>query len=85
MVEDVMRLMDHLGIETLHLVGYSMGGFMSNKFLAEHPDFQLEPPPAGTVPESTIDAGILRVIPQRHGADGYRACRRGSACRSASA
>ena len=38
MVEDVVRLMDHLGIEKAHLVGYSMGGFMSNKFLAEHPD-----------------------------------------------
>lgn len=38
MIEDVVRLMDHLGIEKAHLVGYSMGGFMSNKFLAEHPD-----------------------------------------------
>ncbi|MBK7833390.1 MAG: 16S rRNA (cytosine(967)-C(5))-methyltransferase RsmB [Gemmatimonadetes bacterium] len=45
------------------------------QFLAEHPDFQLEPPPAGTVPESTIDAGMLRVIPQRHGADGAFAAR----------
>lgn len=38
MVEDVRRLLDHLGIEKAHLVGYSMGGFISNKFLAEHPD-----------------------------------------------
>ncbi len=38
MVEDVRRLLDHLGIKKAHLVGYSMGGFISNKFLAEHPD-----------------------------------------------
>lgn len=38
MVEDILRLMDHLKIDKAHLVGYSMGGFMSNKFLAEHPD-----------------------------------------------
>lgn len=37
MVEDVRRLLDHLKIERAHLVGYSMGGFISNKFLAEHP------------------------------------------------
>ncbi|MBL9125041.1 MAG: alpha/beta hydrolase [Planctomycetaceae bacterium] len=38
MVEDVRRLLDHLGIQKAHLVGYSMGGFISNKFLADHPD-----------------------------------------------
>jgi pimeloyl-ACP methyl ester carboxylesterase len=38
MVEDVRRLLDHLKIEKAHLVGYSMGGFISNKFLAEHPE-----------------------------------------------
>ncbi len=44
-------------------------------FLADHPDWRLEPPPAGTVPETVLDAGRLRVLPQRHGADGSFAAR----------
>lgn len=44
-------------------------------FLAEHPDWRLEPPPAGAVPESVLDAGRLRVLPHRHGADGAFAAR----------
>ena len=44
-------------------------------FLAEHPEFTLEPPPAGAVPDDTLDAGRLRVLPQRHGADGAFAAR----------
>ncbi len=42
---------------------------------AEHPEFTLEPPPAGTVPATVLDAGRLRVLPQRHGADGAFAAR----------
>lgn len=38
MVEDAVRLMDHLGIEKAHVVGYSMGGFITNKLLTTHPD-----------------------------------------------
>jgi 16S rRNA (cytosine967-C5)-methyltransferase len=44
-------------------------------FLAEHPDFALEPPPAGAVPVDVLDAGRLRVLPQRHGTDGAFAAR----------
>lgn len=44
-------------------------------FLADHPGWTLEPPPAGTVPDSVLDAGRLRVLPQRHGADGSFAAR----------
>lgn len=44
-------------------------------FLADHPGWTLEPPPAGTVPEQVLDAGRLRVLPQRHGADGSFAAR----------
>jgi len=44
-------------------------------FLAEHPDFQLEPPPADVVPATVIDAGMLRVLPQAHGVDGAFAAR----------
>jgi 16S rRNA (cytosine967-C5)-methyltransferase len=44
-------------------------------FLAEHPDWQLEPPPSGVVPETVLDDGLLRVLPQRHGTDGAFAAR----------
>jgi 16S rRNA (cytosine967-C5)-methyltransferase len=44
-------------------------------FLGEHPEFSLEPPPAGTVPATVLDAGRLRVLPHVHGADGAFAAR----------
>jgi 16S rRNA (cytosine967-C5)-methyltransferase len=44
-------------------------------FLRESPEWALEPPPEGAVPPSVIDAGRLRVLPQRHGVDGAFAAR----------
>jgi 16S rRNA (cytosine967-C5)-methyltransferase len=44
-------------------------------FLAEHPDWVLEPPPDGVVPSAVLDAGRLRVLPQRHSTDGACAAR----------
>jgi 16S rRNA (cytosine967-C5)-methyltransferase len=44
-------------------------------FLAEHPDWHLEPPPTGVVPDSVLDEGLLRVLPQHHGTDGAFAAR----------
>jgi pimeloyl-ACP methyl ester carboxylesterase len=38
MVNDVVRLMDHLGIKKAHIAGYSMGGSVVMKMLVEHPD-----------------------------------------------
>lgn len=38
MVNDVVRLMDHLGIKKAILIGYSMGGSIGMKMLTEHPD-----------------------------------------------
>lgn len=38
MVEDVRRLLDHLAVERAHLVGYSMGGKVSNTFRATYPE-----------------------------------------------
>ena len=38
MVEDVVRLLDHLKIEKAHIVGYSMGGFITNKLVTTHPE-----------------------------------------------
>lgn len=38
MAEDVVRLMDHLHIQKAHVVGYSLGGMITMKLLALHPD-----------------------------------------------
>src|SRR4051794_26647861 len=38
LVEHVIRLMDHLKIKKAHIVGYSMGGIITAKLLAKHPD-----------------------------------------------
>jgi len=37
MVNDVIRLMDHLEIKQAAIVGYSMGGSIAMKMLTEHP------------------------------------------------
>jgi pimeloyl-ACP methyl ester carboxylesterase len=37
-VEDVVLLMDHLEIEEAHIVGYSAGGMIAMRLMANHPD-----------------------------------------------
>ncbi len=36
--EDVIEMMDHLGIERAHFHGYSMGGGITGRLLASHPE-----------------------------------------------
>lgn len=38
LVEDVVRLLDHLKIQQAHIVGYSMGGIIAANFIVKHPD-----------------------------------------------
>jgi pimeloyl-ACP methyl ester carboxylesterase len=38
LVEDVVRLLDHLKIEKAHIVGYSLGGIIAGNFIVKHPD-----------------------------------------------
>lgn len=38
LVEDFARLMDHLKIKKAHVIGYSMGGIITAKFVSKHPD-----------------------------------------------
>ncbi len=44
-------------------------------FLSEHPDWTLDAPPSGVVPDTVLDEGLLRVLPQQHGTDGAFAAR----------
>jgi pimeloyl-ACP methyl ester carboxylesterase len=37
-VEDVVRLLDHLKIKKAHVVGYSMGGMITANLMVKHPD-----------------------------------------------
>jgi 16S rRNA (cytosine967-C5)-methyltransferase len=43
--------------------------------LPDSPVWRLAPPPEGAVPAAVLDAGRLRVLPQRHGTDGAFAAR----------
>ena len=47
LVDDVVRLMDHLGIGKAHVVGYSLGGFITLKLALRHPDRLLSAAPCG--------------------------------------
>jgi pimeloyl-ACP methyl ester carboxylesterase len=38
MVDDVIRLLDHLNIAKAHVVGYSMGGVITHKLAIRYPD-----------------------------------------------
>jgi pimeloyl-ACP methyl ester carboxylesterase len=38
MIEDVVRLLDHLKLRKAHVVGYSMGSMIAARLLASHPD-----------------------------------------------
>lgn len=38
LVEDIVLLLDHLKLKKVHIVGYSLGGMIAGKLVAEHPD-----------------------------------------------
>jgi len=46
-VDDVVRLMDHLEIDRVHLVGYSMGAFLTLKFMTAYPERLITASPCG--------------------------------------
>lgn len=47
MVNDIVRLMDHLKIPKAHVVGYSMGAFITMRLIASYPDRLLSAMPCG--------------------------------------
>jgi pimeloyl-ACP methyl ester carboxylesterase len=73
-VEDVTRLMDYLNIPRAHIVGYSMGGAITGKFITLHPDrvisavFGGSAPRLGWTPQAERDANELaESLEQGHG------------------
>jgi len=73
-VEDVARLMDHLHIPRAHIVGYSMGGAITGKFITMHPDrvisavFGGSAPRLGWTPQAERDAiELAESLEQGHG------------------
>jgi pimeloyl-ACP methyl ester carboxylesterase len=50
MVDDVARLMDHLAIRRAHIVGYSMGGAITGKFVTTHADRAISATLGGAAP-----------------------------------
>ena len=59
-VEDVIRLLDALEIETAHVVGYSMGGGLALRLAADHPDRvrSVVVGGAGWTPPGTLPPGL---------------------------
>jgi pimeloyl-ACP methyl ester carboxylesterase len=50
MVEDAVRLLDHLKIDKAHVVGYSMGAMIAGKLMETHPDRLLSLTLSGAAP-----------------------------------
>lgn len=64
MARDVVRLMDHLGIEKTHLAGYSLGGFMSLKLAVMHPERFYTVMPLGAGWENVRDSDFFDAMPK---------------------
>ncbi len=60
MCNDIVRMMDHLHIQKAHVVGYSMGGFITYKFLTMYPERLLSAAPCGAGWERDGEDSALR-------------------------
>jgi pimeloyl-ACP methyl ester carboxylesterase len=63
MVEDVVRLMDHVRIPKAHVMGYSMGAMITGKLIATHPDRLLSATMGGAAGLRETDAPVKLAIP----------------------
>lgn len=59
--DDIIRLLDHLGIGKAHVAGYSMGGFIVLKTMARHPD-RLLSGVIGAAGWGSLDEGYQRLL-----------------------
>jgi pimeloyl-ACP methyl ester carboxylesterase len=78
LVEDVVRLLDHLNIKRAHIVGYSMGGMIAMKFMAKHQDRVLSGIAGGMgwLRESSALQNFWERMPERQGGSTPSACAR---------
>ena len=56
--QDVVRLLDHLGIQKANIVGYSMGGIITAYLLKAHPERFLSATLGGSAPGGSLPATI---------------------------
>jgi pimeloyl-ACP methyl ester carboxylesterase len=64
MCEDAIRLLDHLHIRKVHVVGYSLGGFIALKLLAIHPERFLTATTGGAGASAQITPDFLEELAQ---------------------
>jgi pimeloyl-ACP methyl ester carboxylesterase len=57
-VDDAINLLDHLGIEKAHFVGYSLGGRIVFRLIADHPRRLISAMPNGTDGEGFSPEGL---------------------------
>ncbi|MGH9671705.1 MAG: alpha/beta fold hydrolase [Bryobacteraceae bacterium] len=67
--EDVVELMDHLKITKAHIHGYSMGGMITGRILATHPDRMITASFGGSGIPETDPAWIAKLPPDKTGTD----------------
>lgn len=67
--EDVVEMMDHLGIERAHVHGYSMGGMLTARLLALVPDRIITAGFGGSGVRETEEEWLARVPPDVEGTD----------------
>ena len=64
MANDVMGLMDHLGLEKAHICGLSMGGMIAQTTALEHPDRVLTLTSMHSSPSNPQDPALPRTTPE---------------------
>ncbi len=62
MVNDVVRLLDHLNIQKAHIVGYSLGGFIALKLAVTNPERVLTVAPLGSGWEQPDKSAFLQAL-----------------------
>ncbi|HKA17364.1 MAG TPA: alpha/beta hydrolase [Blastocatellia bacterium] len=78
MVEDIFKLLDHLKIRKAHIVGYSMGGMIAMKFIAQHQDRVQSGVIGGMgwLREGSVLQNFFGLMPEREGSAVPSACAR---------